>query len=220
VDLNRRRLVQSFAIGIGWAAMARTGISTKTARDSKIKTSSPYLLRPPGALPEDEFLDTCIRCGECMKVCPTNGLQPAVTEAGMEGFWSPLLVPRIGECTQNCNLCSEVCATQAIQPFTVAEKNFLFIGTAVIDRSACIVWNSDKPCLICDEYCSYHALKWKNVDGVRRPFVNEAVCTGCGICESACPIQPLAAIRVYSFGDKRHMTRDEQRRWSETNNQN
>jgi len=216
LNLNRRRLLQAFGIALAWAAVAKTHTSAKTARDSKIRTSSAQLIRPPGALPEEEFLSTCIRCSECMKVCPTNGLQPALLEAGLEGLWTPVLVPRIGECTQNCNLCSRVCSTQAIQPFRVEEKTYIFMGTAVIDRSSCIAWNSDRPCLVCDEYCSYHALKWKTVDGVRRPFVNEKKCTGCGICESACPIQPQAAIRVFSFGDKRHMSREEQRRWAKT----
>jgi len=214
LSLSRRRLVQALGVGLAWTAISKTHVSAKNARDSKIKTSSPQLIRPPGALPEDDFLATCIRCSECMKVCPTNGLQPAVLEAGLEGLWTPILVPRIGECTQNCNLCSQVCSTQAIQPFEIKEKEYIFIGTAVIDRSACVVWNSDRPCLVCDEYCSYHAIHWKVVDGVRRPFVNERKCTGCGICETACPIQPQSAVRVFSFGDKRHMTREEQRRWS------
>jgi polyferredoxin/formate hydrogenlyase subunit 6/NADH:ubiquinone oxidoreductase subunit I len=213
LDLTRRRTVQALGIGVAWAALSRTDWTAKTARESKIKISSPQLIRPPGALPEQEFLARCIRCSECMKVCPTNGLQPALAEAGIEGFWSPVLVPRVGECVQNCNLCSKVCSTQAIQPVEIEEKPYIFIGTAVIDRSSCIVWNQDKPCLVCDEYCSYHAVNWKVVDGVRRPFVDEKKCTGCGICENACPIQPQSAIRVFSFGDKRHMSRGEQRRW-------
>ena len=216
VNLTRRRVLQSLGAGVVWTALARTVLSNKTGRESVIKTSSPQLIRPPGALPEQEFLDRCIRCSECMKVCPTNGLQPALSEAGIEGLWSPVLVPRIGECTQNCNLCSKVCPTQAIQPFKIKEKPYIYIGTAVIDRSSCIVWNADKPCLVCDEYCSYHAVQWKEVDGVRRPFVDEKKCTGCGICENACPIQPQAAIRVFSFGDKRHLSREEQKQFQTT----
>jgi len=215
-DMTRRRALQAIGIGIGWAALVHTNLATKTVRETGIKSSSPQLIRPPGSLPEPEFLDRCVRCSECMKVCPTNGLQPALTEAGIEGLWTPILVPKIGECAQNCNLCSKVCPTQAIQPFEKDEKQHIFIGTAVIDRSQCIVWNGDKACLICEEYCSYLAVHFREVDGVRRPFVNEKKCTGCGKCESACPIQPQAAIRVFSFGDKRHMSREEQKFWSES----
>ncbi|MDO8683169.1 MAG: 4Fe-4S binding protein [Armatimonadota bacterium] len=215
-DINRRRALQSVALGLVWVAGVKTHVSAKRSRDSEIKTSSPVLIRPPGAMAEEEFLATCTRCSECMKICPTNGLQPALLEAGLEGIWTPILIPRIGECTQKCDLCHRVCPTQAIQPFTVDEKTHIYIGTAVIDRSQCWVWNSDKPCLVCDEVCSYNAIDWKEVDGVNRPFVNEKTCTGCGICEQHCPIQPDSAIRAFSFGDKRHWSREAQKRYRGT----
>ena len=222
VDLNRRRTLQALGVGAFVAVLGKTNAAAKTSRVGKVKVSSELLIRPPGALPEEEFVDRCVRCSECMKVCPTNGLQPALAEAGFRGLWSPVLVPRIGECAQNCNLCSQVCSSQAIQPFTIPEKSHLFIGRAVIDRSQCIAWNSDKQCLVCDEACSYHALRWKKVEGVRRPFVDDHKCVGCGICENVCPIQPMAAVRVFSFGDQRHKTREEQKRFfrlSETQEQ-
>ena len=197
------------------AVLGKTNVAAKASRVGKVKTSSELLIRPPGALPEDEFVNRCIRCSECMKVCPTGGLQPALTEAGFAGLWTPVLVPKIGECTQNCNLCSQVCSSKAIEPFEIPEKSYIYIGRAVIDRSSCIVWNSDKQCLICDEHCSYHAVHWKSVDGVKRPFVDEHKCVGCGICENACPIQPVAAIRAFSFGDRRYWTREQQKAFFE-----
>jgi polyferredoxin len=215
LDLDKRRIMQAAGLGLVVAALGKTNVAAKTSRTGDVKTSSAVLIRPPGALPEDEFVDRCIRCSECMKVCPTNGLQPALTEAGFEGIWTPVLIPRIGECTRQCNLCSQVCSSQAIQPVEVKEKDHIFIATAVIDRSQCIAWNSNKQCLVCDECCSYRAVKWKVVDGVRRPFVEEHKCVGCGICENVCPIQPVAAIRAFSFGDKRHMTREAQRAFLE-----
>lgn len=211
LDLTRRRTIQAFGAGALIALLGKTNAAAKTSRTGKTRVSSAALIRPPGSLPEDEFADRCLRCSECMKVCPTGGLQPSLTEAGIRGLWSPVLVPNIGECTQNCNLCSEVCSSQAVQPFEISEKSHIFIGTAVIDRSQCIAWNSDRQCLVCDEHCSYHALYWEDVDGVRRPFIDEHKCVGCGICENACPIQPLAAIRVFSFGDRRHLTREQQK---------
>jgi polyferredoxin len=211
VDLNRRRVFQAIGVGALAAVLGQTNVAAKSDRTGRTRLSSQFLIRPPGALQEDEFVDRCVRCSECMKVCPTNGLQPALTEAGIEGLWTPVLIPRIGECTQNCNLCSQVCSTQAISPFEIAEKTHIYIGRAVIDRSHCIAWNSDKQCLVCDECCSYHAVGWKNVDGVRRPFIDEHKCVGCGICENVCPIQPVAAIRVFSFGDQRAISRRRQK---------
>ena len=203
ISLSRRRLLQGAGVGLAVAAVAAIDPGRKVASAAPVRLSSPFLIRPPGSVPEDEFVDRCTRCGACMKVCPTNGLQPAIHEAGLEGFWTPILVPRIGCCTQECNACGEACPTDAIAPFKIADKPKIFIGTAVIDRSQCIAWNADKKCLVCDEYCSYKAIVWKVQDGAKRPFVDEKTCTGCGICESACPIQPVAAIRVYSLGDKR-----------------
>ncbi len=215
LNLERRRVFQAAGIGLAAAALGATNVAAKSSRTGNVKASSDTLIRPPGALPEEEFVDRCLRCSECMKVCPTNGLQPSLTEAGFEGIWTPVLVPRIGECTRQCNLCSQVCSSQAIQPFEVEEKEHIYIGRAVIDRSKCIVWNSGKHCNICNECCSYRAIKWRNVNGVVSPFVDEHECVGCGICENVCPIQPKAAIRVYSFGDQRHKSRDEQKQFRE-----
>lgn len=212
-SLNRRRVLQSSIIGLAWVAAAKTNVSAKRSRDSEVKTSSPQLIRPPNALAEEEFLAKCTRCSECMKICPTNGLQPALLEAGLEGIWTPLLVPRIGECTQKCNLCQMVCPTQAIEPFMIDEKTYTYLGTAVIDRSQCIAWNGDKECLVCDEACSYNAVLQKVENGVKHPYVKTEICTGCGICENVCPIQPQAAIRVFSFGDKRHWSKEERKRY-------
>jgi NAD-dependent dihydropyrimidine dehydrogenase PreA subunit len=149
-----------------------------------------------------------------MRVCPTNGIQPALGEAGLEGFWTPVLVPRIGPCAAECTACGQVCPTDALAPFTVEEKYWIYLGTAAIDRSTCLVWAHGRQCLICDEYCTYDAIYWKQDEQGRRvPYVDEYRCVGCGLCENACPIQPLAAIRVSSIGDKREWPRGVQQRW-------
>jgi MauM/NapG family ferredoxin protein len=212
LDLSRRRVLAFGALGIGWAAMAHT---TTAAKPTVIgnPSASPHLIRPPGSLPEPQFLDRCVRCQECVKSCPTNGLQPALWEAGLDGFWTPVLVPRIGPCSEKCNLCTQVCPTDAIEPIRAEDKPAIFIGEAIIDRSACIVWAKSKSCLVCDEVCPYDAIEWKMVEGEKRPIVNEHSCTGCGECEKNCPVQPLAAIRVFSLGDRRHWGRQRQYEW-------
>jgi len=154
------------------------------------------LIRPPGTVPEELFLDRCIRCGECMKACVTNTLQPDFLESGLEGLWTPRLEMRYAPCEQHCNVCGQVCPTDAIRALDLEERKHAKIGTAVLYRDRCLVWEQDKLCLICDEQCPYDAIEFRYVEGMRRPFVLEDRCNGCGVCENKCPVQGQAAIVV------------------------
>ncbi len=161
------------------------------------------LIRPPGALPEGMFLDVCIRCGHCMKVCPTNTLQPCFFERGIAGIWSPRLVPRLAACDQTCRLCGTVCPTDAIRTLSLEEKKHAKLGTAFIDRNRCLVWERNQLCLICDEQCPYNAIVFKWEEGYRKPYVVSNKCNGCGLCEQACPLQGASAIQVTTQGEIR-----------------
>ena len=117
-DLTRRKTMTGLAAGIAAVPLMRANVGLGKGRHDR-------LLRPPGALEEADFLSRCIRCGECMKVCPNNAIQPTLTEAGLEGLWTPTLVPRIGYCEPSCVLCSEVCPTGAIWQITPREKGWV-----------------------------------------------------------------------------------------------
>ncbi|MFB3896559.1 MAG: 4Fe-4S binding protein [bacterium] len=160
----------------------------------------PAPIRPPGIKEEDIFLNKCIRCGECMKVCPTNGLQPTLLQSGWQGVWAPQLVPRIGYCEYGCNLCSQVCPADAIAKLTVEQKQKVVIGTAVIDKNKCIPYTQPKSCMVCEEMCPVpeKAIEFVEVTvqfkgypptKVLQPYVVKEKCIGCGICEKRCPIQ-------------------------------
>jgi ferredoxin len=194
-DLSRRGLFLSLGAG----ALAAASLKTSPF----IKLSGPRLIRPPGAMPENLFSAQCIRCGECMKVCLTNTLQPCLWESGLDGLWSPRLVPRLAGCDQTCSLCGQVCPTGAIRALALEEKKNAKLGTAVIDRERCLVWAEDKLCLICDEQCPYNAIIFKWQDGVRRPFVKANKCNGCGFCEEKCPVRGESAIVVNPEGEIR-----------------
>ena len=173
-ELKRRALLTSMAAGAAMVPLMRSGPGLKTPAGT-------FLIRPPGSLDETHFLDRCIRCGDCMKVCPTNAIHPAALEGGVESLWTPVLVPRIGYCEPNCVLCSQVCPTGAIWEITVAEKigsrdsglgarnsdentdnaptpapvksDPIRIGTAFYDRGRCLPWAMGIECIVCEEWC-------------------------------------------------------------------
>jgi polyferredoxin len=210
-DARRRALVTSMAAGAVMVPLMRSGPGVKTPAGT-------FLIRPPGSLDEPHFLDRCIRCGDCMKVCPNNALHPATLEGGVEGLWTPVLVPRIGYCEPNCVLCSQVCPTGAIWDLTVSDKNKkgspVRIGTAFYDRGRCLPWAMGVECIVCEEWCptSPKAIHLVPADVIGRngesktlkqPYVDPKLCTGCGACEYACPIKGGPAIYVTSAGESR-----------------
>ena len=194
-DIGRRGLLTAVAAG----ALTAFAIN----KDTAAKVNESRLIRPPGALPEPEFQASCIRCGQCMKICPTNTLQPCLFEAGIAGIWSPRLNTRLAGCVQTCALCGAVCPTGALRELPLEEKKHAKLGTAAIDRNRCLVWAQDRLCLICDEQCPYNAIVFKWKDGVRRPVVIDTKCNGCGFCEQVCPVQGRSAIEVSQHGEIR-----------------
>lgn len=124
----------------------------------------PSLVRPPGAPREEAFLSRCIKCGQCMRICPTNVIQPAGIQGGLEGLWTPALNFRIGGsgCQMNCIACGNICPTAAIRPISLdeklgrkafAKKGPVRIGTAFVDRGRCLPWAMNTPCIVCQENC-------------------------------------------------------------------
>ena len=151
-----------------------------------------------------------------MKVCPTNAINPTLTEAGMAGFWTPNLIMLQGYCEYTCTLCGSVCPTGAIHHLSVKEKikSPIRIGSAYIYRGRCLPWAENGPCIVCEEHCptSPKAIHLKEEtylsgDGktirVKRPYVDLNTCVGCGICENKCPVRGRPAIRVMAAGETR-----------------
>jgi MauM/NapG family ferredoxin protein len=171
------------------------GSKKKKGRESPV-------IRPPAALKEKDFHDRCIRCGNCMKVCPTNGLQPVMLQAGFESIWTPHLVPEIGYCEYQCTLCGHVCPTGAIPKITKDKKMKTKLGTAKVERSKCLAWEHKLECLVCEEHCPIPEKAIKVVEEtfegktIKKPVVDPNLCVGCGICQTKCPVRPVRAIRV------------------------
>jgi polyferredoxin len=206
VDLSRRGLLAGVVAGVGIPGVASV---VRLCRESP---TDPSLLRPPGAEDERKFLDLCVRCGECMKVCPTNVLQPTMLQAGVEGLFSPRLDPRFifeqSYCEYDCTLCGQVCPTGAIPRLTAEAKHAHPTGKAYFDHSRCLPWAEQTPCIRCEEMCPapekaikiLKTITIKDQDGneieIQQPYVDRQLCVGCGICESNCPLPGVSGIRV------------------------
>jgi polyferredoxin len=216
-DLGRRRTLTGLAAGAVAVPLMRADTAMGKSRNER-------LIRPPGALDEPDFLSRCIRCGECMKVCPNNSLHPTLEQAGLEGLWTPTLEPRIGYCEPSCVLCSEVCPTGAIWQITPREKGWVVgvgqqsqpvrLGTAFYDRGRCLPWAMATECIVCEEWCpvspkAIYVQEAQVIDAagntktLKQPRVDPSRCVGCGACEFACPLQERPAVYVTSIGESR-----------------
>lgn len=197
-DPSRRQVLATAAGTLGVIALA--GIEPIRRRQPE------RLIRPPGATLTN-FTAVCMRCGECVRVCPTQGLQPSLFEGGWQNVFTPRLVPRLGYCSYNCDACIQTCPTGAISPISIEEKQNTPIGLASIDTDRCLPWAYDTLCSVCEEMCPLpeKAIELEEIEVARadgnpqtifRPRVNREFCIGCGVCEYHCPTGGEAAIQV------------------------
>mgnify|MGYP002725582497 CR=1 FL=1 len=195
---KRRQLISTGLIGAGTAVMSLTGLNSLYGKPGEGQVGTKGLVRPPGAVPEMNFLSRCVRCGECMTACPTNTLQPIWLTAGFPAMFSPAITPRRGFCDPQCHECANVCPTDAIRSIGKSDRIWAKTGTAQIIRGKCLAWEFKKSCMVCDEVCPYDAIEFLNEKGskVPVPHVMENKCAGCGYCEHFCPVRNQAAIVV------------------------
>lgn len=133
-------------------------------------------LRPPWALEEQDFLAACTRCGECVKVCPTNILTL------VRGYPEVRFTQGDGECTF-CGKCLAACQPQALRSTQGKPPWHLHAQVA----QTCLAY-SDVVCRSCGDACGEAAIRFSpRLGGASRPEVLAERCTGCGACVSACP---------------------------------
>jgi len=80
-------------------------------------------LRPPGALDEKDFLASCIKCGQCVQVCPVQAIKLADLVDGF-GVGTPFIDARAQACDFSCDAvqCILACPTGSL---TYKKPNFL-----------------------------------------------------------------------------------------------
>jgi ferredoxin len=159
-------------------------------------------VRPPGSVPEPAFLDLCIRCGECFKVCPNNVLQPVGFQRGLENLWTPQVIADWAGCEASCNACGVVCPTGAIRAIPLDEKRVARMGLAIVNKDTCLPLVGRGECQLCVDECvaaGYRAIEQKLVgtqvdenglpiegSGWLAPVVLADKCVGCGLCQTRC----------------------------------
>jgi ferredoxin len=206
LDVDRRRLVGSGVAGLALVPLTRVN----PVRAAVL----PGRLRPPGSRAEADFLNRCLRCGACMKVCMRNAIHPALHEAGWEGLFTPVMDFDVGYCEYNCTLCGQVCPSEAIRPLPLAGKQRFVIGLAVIDKNRCIPYRLGQNCMVCEEHCPipdkaivFEETPVRGPAGeavtLKKPVVVQDKCIGCGICQRKCPVKSTAAIVVSPYLETR-----------------
>jgi polyferredoxin len=189
---SRRGFLAGMLAGAGLAAVgARSGFSATPP------------VRPPGSLPEEQFLQACIRCGECFQSCPNDVLQPAGFEHGFKGLWTPRVIANWAGCESTCNNCGQVCPTGAIRALPIEEKRVARMGLAKVE-SNCLPLAGREACQLCVDECNaagYHAIEFMRVhpklddsgnpidgSGFSAPVVLADKCVGCGLCQTRCHV--------------------------------
>ena len=156
-----------------------------------IEEASMGILRPPGALAEDEFLAACIGCDLCPHACDTQCIRIFGPAEGKHAG-TPYIVAEDRACNL-CLECTKVCPTGALSE--LVEITDAQMGTALVDERLCVSHNGTGACGACHTICP---LKNKAItQGLfNKPTVHSEHCVGCGLCEEACIVDDRRAIRV------------------------
>ncbi|HUT34438.1 MAG TPA: 4Fe-4S dicluster domain-containing protein [Planctomycetota bacterium] len=167
-------------------AAAGAGLALLVRRVALGRSDPP--IRPPGALDEGRFAGVCVRCGNCLRACPTRILRPDLAPGHPEGWLAPVVVFEDDYCREDCTACSQVCPSGAIAHLSPKAKRRVAMGMARVELEFCFLSN-DHECQICRRHCPFDAIAyaWDEAAYSRTPVVDADRCTGCGACEVACP---------------------------------
>lgn len=205
-ELNpvRRR----FLIGSLASAGAVVGLSIPLRKLAQSFSSDADLnpIMPPGAQSFDHFTDRCTACHLCLAACPTKVIAPAYLAYGWAGIMQPVLNYHHAFCSFECQNCTQVCPTGALQPTDLIAKRRIKIGRVHFYEEYCVVHVNGKDCGACAEVCPTHAVHMVQRDKLFYPETNQATCVGCGACENVCPTTPksivVSGLRVHEQAAK------------------
>ncbi len=167
------------------------------------------LLRPPGAIDEAAFLDTCYRCGSCADHCPADAISlfssdapPGTASANLKG------TPYIEPSERACVICDELACMKACPSgaLRLVERTAIRIGMAIVDHAVCVRAGGEA-CTICVDMCPIGRDAIRVGDDGRIEVIDPSCsglgCTGCGVCEERCPTRPIRAIQIRAYPERR-----------------
>lgn len=195
LDTKRRNMLKGISL-LSVAAVLPDDKLVQAYRDSTVRINRINPVTPPGSYAATKFHNSCTACYLCITKCPTQVLQPSVTEYGLAGFMQPVFNFKYGFCNYECAECTHVCPTGALQPIEKEAKKFVQLGRAKFVKDNCVVYAQGTDCGACSEHCPTKAVQMVPYKNLRAPEVTEEYCIGCGACEYACPTKPYKAIYV------------------------
>ncbi len=188
-----RRAVLGLAAGAAGAFWLRTrggGLAAEQPAPTRP-------LRPPGAVPEPAFAGLCLRCGNCVRICPSRIVQNDPGQHGPAGFLAPRLHFDHDYCREDCVACTQVCPSGALTRLSSDAKPQVQIGLPRVDMNRCLLGDA-RECSICRAACPYEAIHYEfcEIEYTLTPRIDPTRCNGCGACQVACPTEPQKAIVV------------------------
>ncbi len=203
-ETKRRDFLLKMVNAVGYGAF---GVIAWSAYLSQAQAKQ-LILRPPGALSEKEFVSTCIRCGMCVEVCPYDVLKLS-TISDQISIGTPYFIPR----EEACHMCPDIpcassCPTKSLNLNLLRVDGKLHIdnaemGLATINTRTCLAYLGlqctmcIRACPLADEAIVLHSERNPRTDmhAFLKPVVDPDYCTGCGMCERACPTK-IASIHI------------------------